>query len=58
MPKLIALALVAFRVAAAAPPTSSDEKMIEDLTMPRKRAVRPGNALCAPKCAGGFSQIS
>ena len=41
MPKLIALALVALRVAAAAPPTSSDEKMIEDLTMPRKRAVRP-----------------
>jgi len=41
MPILIALALAVFRVAAAAPPTSSDEKMIEDLTMPRKRAVRP-----------------
>jgi hypothetical protein len=51
MPILIALALAVFRVAAAAPPTSSDEKMIEDLTMPRKRAV-------PPKGAGGFSQIS
>jgi hypothetical protein len=50
MPKLIALALVAFRVAAAAPPTSSDEKMIEDLTMPRKRAVRP-ETRCAPRNA-------
>jgi hypothetical protein len=51
MPILIALALAVFRVAAAAPPTSSDEKMIEDFTMPRKRAV-------PPKGAGGFSQIS
>jgi|GEM_PF-1995242 len=41
MPKLIALALAAFRVAAAAPPTSFDEKMIEDFTMPPETRCAP-----------------
>jgi hypothetical protein len=45
MLKLIALALAALRVAAAAPPTSFDEKMIEDFTIPRETRCAPRNAL-------------